>query len=102
MDRIEPRMDRTEICITIDTEFSIGGAFANPRAARPIGEAHGLPFLLRTFREFGTRATFFGEALNACHFGDRPMGRIVDEIVAAGQDAQLHVHPRWLHFRHPD
>ena len=112
MDRIEPRMDRTEICITIDTEFSIGGAFANPCAARPIGEehvycpaggeAHGLPFLLRTFREFGTRATFFVEALNACHFGDRPMGRIVDEIVAAGQDAQLHVHPCWLHFRHPD
>ena len=29
---------RTEVCITIDTEFSIGGAFADPVRRRPIGE----------------------------------------------------------------
>ena len=29
---------RTQVCITIDTEFGIGGAFADPDACRPIGE----------------------------------------------------------------
>jgi hypothetical protein len=38
-DSAEPRPVRapTEVCITIDTEFSIGGAFADPERYRPIG-----------------------------------------------------------------
>jgi hypothetical protein len=60
---------RTQIAITIDTEFSIGGAFADPERRRPIGEANvtcpvggreqGLGFMLDTFARHGTRATFF-------------------------------------------
>lgn len=103
---------RTEVCITIDTEFSIAGAFADPRNCRPVGEQvvrcalgdreEGLGFLLGSFAQAGIPATFFIEALQTCHFGDRPMGGIAERIAAAGHDLQLHVHPCWLHFRRPD
>src|SRR4051812_44146134 len=102
----------TEVCITVDAEFSIGGAFADPVHRRPVGSEHvlcvangeenGLGFLLDTFRRYGTEATFFVEALNTAYSGDAPMGRIVERILEAGQDAQLHLHPCWLAFRDAD
>lgn len=97
----------TEICITVDTEFSIGGNFADPLlapVAEPIvlgavrGKEHGLGFLLDRFCEFGVCATFFVEALQAAYFGDEPMGAIARRIAGAGQDVQLHLHPCWLHY----
>ena len=97
----------TEICITIDTEFSIGGNFADPRlapVAAPVvlgavgGKEHGLGFLLDRLGGSGVRATFFVEALQTAYFGDEPMGGIARRIVAAGQDAQLHLHPCWLSY----
>jgi peptidoglycan/xylan/chitin deacetylase (PgdA/CDA1 family) len=103
---------KTEVCITIDTEFNIGGAFADPLNRRPValenvdcpagGKDNGLPFLLATFKEYGISVTFFVEALNTCYFGDRPMGQVVERILRAGQDVQLHIHPCWLTFRSPD
>ncbi len=103
---------RTQLCITIDTEFSIGGAFADPERRRPIGEANvtcpvdgreqGLGFLLDTFAATGVRATFFVEALQTAWFGDDPMGRVVERVVDAEQDVQLHLHPCWTAFRAAD
>ncbi|HEX8401241.1 MAG TPA: hypothetical protein VF628_06000 [Allosphingosinicella sp.] len=102
---------RTQVLITIDTEFSIGGAFAD-RARLPIGETNvtcpvdgreqGLGFLLETFARHGTSATFFVEALQTAWFGDAPMGAMVERILAAGQDVQLHLHPCWTAFRDGD
>lgn len=95
---------RTQVCITIDTEFSIGGAFADPAARRPIGIANveqGLDFLLETFRRYRTSATWFVETANIHWFGDGEMGRVVERIVADGQDVQLHLHPCWEAFRDP-
>jgi hypothetical protein len=102
----------TEVCITIDTEFSVGGAFGDPERCRPLGEQnvycsskseqHGLEFLLRTFAEYETRATFFVESLQTAYFGPGPMGRIVKRIQEAGQDVQLHIHPCWQHFSKVD
>ncbi|HEX8443987.1 MAG TPA: hypothetical protein VF631_10120 [Allosphingosinicella sp.] len=103
---------RTQVAITIDTEFSVAGAFADPERRRPIGEANvtcpvggreqGLGFLLDTFARHGTSATFFVEALQTAWFGDEPMGAIVERILGAGQDVQLHLHPCWTAFRDPD
>ena len=102
----EPR-NPIEVCITVDTEFSIGGNFEDPRLtpiAEPIvlgssgGKEHGLGFLLDSLGEFGVRATFFVEALQTAYFGDEPMGGIARRIAGAGQDAQLHLHPCWLHY----
>lgn len=103
---------RTQVCITIDTEFSIGGAFADPAARRPIGAPNvtcevggreqGLGFLLESFARHGTAATFFVETMNAHWFGEGEMGGLVRRIVAAGQDVQLHLHPCWAAFGDPD
>lgn len=103
---------KTEICITIDTEFNIGGAFADPRNRRPIADANvdcpaegrdnGLPFLLDTFRQYGVTATFFIEAMNTSYFGDGPMGRVVERVLQAGHDVQLHLHPCWTVFESPN
>lgn len=103
---------RTEVCLTVDTEFSIGGAFAHPTELHPVGEPHaycpadnedhGLPFILRTLARYNAPATFFVETLNTAFFGDAPLRRVVEDILTAGQDVQLHLHPCWLHFRYPD
>ena len=97
----------TEICISIDTEFSIAGHFQNPDAL-PVsdvmvygevdGREQGLGFLLETFERHGISATFFVECANFFYFGDEPMKAVVERIQAAGQDIQLHVHPVWLSF----
>jgi len=104
-------MPRTEVCLTIDTEFNIAGAFADPERLEPVGEQfvrgaadgkeHGLGFLLDCFARHGLTATFFVEALNHCYFGDEPMERATREILDAGHDVQLHTHPVWLYFRSP-
>jgi hypothetical protein len=96
-----------EVCITVDTEFSIGGNFDNPDLA-PVGEPivlgsvkgreHGLGFLLDSLAEFGLPATFFVETLQTAYFGDEPMGSIARRIARAGHDVQLHLHPCWLHY----
>lgn len=103
---------KTQVLITIDTEFSVGGAFADPERNQPVGpravfceaggRSHGLGFLLETFAEFGTKATFFVEALNTHFFGDEPMGGIARRIRDTGQDVQLHLHPCWTYFERPD
>lgn len=103
---------KTKVLITIDTEFSIGGAFADPVKCTPIGpqavlcevggRSHGLGFLLGTFARYGTRATFMVEAFNTYFFGDAPMRELALRIKAAGQDVQLHLHPCWTYFKRAD
>jgi peptidoglycan/xylan/chitin deacetylase (PgdA/CDA1 family) len=103
---------RTQVAITIDTEFSIGGAFGDPERRTPLGienvtcpvdgEEQGLGFLLDTFARHGTHATFFVEALQTSWFGNAPMESVVERILSANQDVQLHLHPCWTAFRDPD
>lgn len=102
---------RTQICITIDTEFSIAGTFADPDR-QPLGEENvtcpvggreqGLGFLLETFADHGVPATFFVETQQTAWFGDAPMGRMVERLLRAGQDVQLHIHPCWRTFARAD
>lgn len=100
------------VCITIDTEFSIGGAFADP-ARRPVGEAmvrcdvdgrsQGLDFMLDCFGRHGLQATFFVETLQRYYFGAAdPMGALARRVAGAGHEVQLHQHPCWSLFQHPD
>ena len=103
---------RTQICVTIDTEFSIAQTFADPDRRRPLGEENvtcpvggeeqGLGFLLDLFAAHRIPATFFVETLQSAYFGDAPMGRIVERLLKAGQDVQLHLHPCWLAFEDAD
>jgi peptidoglycan/xylan/chitin deacetylase (PgdA/CDA1 family) len=102
---------RTRVCITIDTEFSIGGAFADPSrtpVADPVvwcnvnGKSEGLGFMLETFRQYGVQATFFVETVQRYHFADDPMRPIVHRIRDEGHELQLHTHPCWSVFQHED
>ena len=99
-----------EVCITIDTEFSVGGNFNNPKMApiaKPIvlgtirGQEQGLGFMLDNLARVKIRATFFIEALQTAYFGDEPMGGIARRIADAGHEVQLHLHPCWLHYEAP-
>ena len=102
---------KTKVFLTIDTEFSIGGAFLAPQTVQPLGaqnvlcesggRSEGLGYMLDTFAANRLRATFFVEALQTAYFGDAPMGEIVQRIGAAGHDMQLHLHPVWTYFDHP-
>src|SRR5689334_22997846 len=106
-----PSAARTEVCITVDVEFSIAGSLTDPTRYRPVsdppvygridGREHGLGFLLDCLRDHGLTATFFVECLNTHYFGARPMGAAVERLLAAGQDVQMHLHPEWLYFRDP-
>lgn len=97
-----------DIFITVDTEASIGGCFTYPDKYLPLfeepvdgmvaGQSEALGFLLRTLKRYQLTATFFTESLQARYFGVAPMQRRVHDIVAAGQDVQLHLHPCWLNF----
>jgi hypothetical protein len=101
----------TRVFLTIDTEFTIGGAFSQPDRRRPVGArsvrcptregAAGLGFVLDTFEDHGLKATFFIETLQTAWFGDGPMGEIAAEIAARGHDTQLHLHPVWTWFDAP-
>lgn len=102
---------RTRVCITIDTEFSIAGAFQDA-ALQPIaepmvwcdvdGRSEGLGFLLKEFAAHAIPATFFVEALHRTYFRHDPMRPIVEHIAEAGHEVQLHAHPCWSVFEHAD
>nr|WP_067297787.1 hypothetical protein [Marinobacterium profundum] len=99
---------RTQICITVDTEFSIAGHFQDPARYAPLAEPviygdsrnkrQGLYFLLDTLARYELTATFFVECANYFYFGDEPMRSIVKQLQQASQDIQLHIHPVWLSF----
>ena len=101
---------KTDVCITFDIEFTIGGAFADPDRNRPVGaqsvlcevdgKSEGLGFILETLAAHRLTATFFLETLNTYYFGDEEMARFAQQISRAGHDVQLHLHPCWRHFRH--
>ena len=74
-----------QVAVTVDVEFTIGGAFADPWGKYPVGaqsvectigdEGAGLDFILDTLEAHGLKGVFFVEALNTCFFGRRPNGR---------------------------
>lgn len=102
---------RTKIFVTIDTEFSIDGAFVDPARNSPISpqnvrcmvgdRSEGLGFLLEIFEQTGLEATFFVETLQYAFFGHEPMGELARLIHESGHDAQLHLHPVWTYFDRP-
>ena len=98
---------RTKVVVTVDTEPSIAGAFANPDhtpllqgpvAGEIDGRSEALGFLIETLCRHDLAATFFVETVHTRYFGDLAMGVYAEQLVRAGQDVQLHLHPNWLSF----
>lgn len=103
---------KTQVCITVDTEFSIGNKFDDYPTGYPLGEenvwcpvngvSHGLGFLLETFKRYEIEATFFIEALHRHFFPEDPMRPLAHAIKNHGHETQLHVHPLWSVLQHED
>lgn len=97
-----------EITITVDTAFSIGKSFADPKRFSPVGDrgvlcevdgrSEGLGFMLDTFKEYNIKASFFIETAQHAYFGDDPMYRIAEKIINADQDTQMLLHPAWYYY----
>jgi hypothetical protein len=102
---------RTMVCITVDMEFSIGGAFGEAGRV-PVGEpavwcnshgrSEGLGFMLDTLRKYKVPATFFAETMQRLYFKQDVMRDIARRVHDDGHEVQLHTHPCWSLFRDED
>jgi hypothetical protein len=98
----------TQVYLTIDTESSMGGAWADPRR-RPVPAdrhvfcrngrgAYGIEWMVESLRRYGMRATFFCETLAGSVLGEEDTRSFVEYLFRAGQDVQLHAHPTYWHY----
>ncbi|MBB5715889.1 polysaccharide deacetylase [Sphingomonas aerophila] len=90
----------TPVFLTVDTEFAWGDHRVGlPLAAiysRSIESAGvGLSFHLDRLAAHDLKACFFVDPMPAVPYGLSPVQRMVDAILAAGQEVQLHCHPNW-------
>lgn len=101
----------TRVSLTFDIEFDINGTFVSPASRRPrgiesligdSGESLGLTKALEILKDAEFPATFFIETAQIAHFGSQEMAHAAKMIAAHGHELQLHIHPVWSIFRHPD
>jgi peptidoglycan/xylan/chitin deacetylase (PgdA/CDA1 family) len=90
----------SRVLLTVDTELSWGhharGVGWEENLARSFDPAGvGVPYQLRLLREHGLKACFFVDPMPALVYGIEPIRRMVEPILAAGQEVQLHIHPVW-------
>jgi peptidoglycan/xylan/chitin deacetylase (PgdA/CDA1 family) len=90
----------TRVLVTVDTELTWGpyrrGAGWRENFARSFDPAGvGVPWQLDVLRAHGLKACFFVDPMPAEVYGIEPIRRMVEPILAAGQEVQLHLHPCW-------
>lgn len=95
------------VFLTVDTEFAwrhhAAGLDASEIEARSIEPAGvGLTYQLERLAEHRLKACFFVDPLPAMIYGLDPFRRMVDAILTAGQEVQLHLHPNWAGARQDD
>ena len=90
----------TAVFLTIDTEFAwrhhragLGADAIYHRSLEPAGV--GLTYQLAKLADHGLKACFFVDPMPAVAFGIDPIRRMVETILDAGQEVQLHLHPAW-------
>ena len=90
----------TPVFVTVDTEFAwrhhaqgcdVGTMF--DRSLEPAGV--GVGYQLDRLRRHDLKACFFVDPMPALVFGLDPVRRMIDPILSAGQEVQLHLHPNW-------
>ncbi|QDZ09209.1 polysaccharide deacetylase family protein [Sphingomonas panacisoli] len=93
--------------LTIDTELmwrhhSAGLPLTDQveRSLEPAGV--GIAYQLATLARHGLKATFFVDPMPTMVFGLDAIRPVVEAIVAAGQEVQLHLHPNWAGARTDD
>ena len=96
----------TRVLLTIDTALKwaphFWGASWQENLALSYDPAGvGVPYQLRTLAEHGLKACFFVDPMPALMFGIEPIRLMVEPILAARQEVQLHLHPNWADPRAP-
>lgn len=90
----------TPVFLTIDTELmwrhhaaGLPTAEIVRRSFEPAGV--GVAYQLEMLRRHGLKATFFVDPMPVLVHGRDHVARVVDAILAGGQEVQLHLHPNW-------
>ncbi|MEG3178009.1 polysaccharide deacetylase family protein [Sphingomonas sp. RB3P16] len=90
----------TPVFLTVDTEVmwrhhcdGLASAEIFARSLEPAGV--GVSYQLDVLARHGLKACFFVDPMPALTFGLAPMRHVVETILAAGQEVQLHLHPNW-------
>ena len=91
---------QTRVLLTVDTELSWGqyaqGASWQENLVRSFDPAGvGVPWQLAVLAEHGLKACFFVDPMPAEVYGLDPVRRMIEPILEAGQEVQLHLHPCW-------
>ncbi|MBR0553677.1 polysaccharide deacetylase [Stakelama marina] len=90
----------TRIFLTVDTEL----AWRHHAEGRPIDDIAelslepagvGVTWQLEQLRRHGLKACFFVDPMPALVYGLDPIKRVVETILEAGQEVQLHLHANW-------
>ena len=93
----------TRILLTVDTELvwrhhAAGHDWRENFARSYEAAGVGIPYQLAKLREHDLRACFFVDPMPAAVHGLDPVKRMVEPILAAGQEVQLHLHPFWANL----
>ena len=94
----------TQVLLTIDTElrWDWRGASWQENLALSFDPAGvGVSYQLGRLAAHGLKACFFVDPMPALLYGIEPIRRMVEPILAAGQEVQLHIHPSWADPAHP-
>jgi hypothetical protein len=97
----------TAVFLTIDTELMwrqhAAGCDLATQVARSLEPAGvGIAYQLATLARHGLKATFFVDPMPTMVFGLDAIRPVVEAIIAAGQEVQLHLHPNWTGARIDD
>lgn len=93
----------TRVLITVDTELvwrhhAPGQSWEENFRLSYEAAGVGIPYQLAVLAEHDLKACFFVDPMPAAVFGLEPIRRMVEPILAAGQEVQLHLHPFWAHL----
>jgi peptidoglycan/xylan/chitin deacetylase (PgdA/CDA1 family) len=90
----------TPVFLTIDSELMwrhhtdrLDRAALFERSFEPAGV--GISYQLAMLARYGLKACFFIDPMPALVFGLEPIRAVVDRVLDAGQEVQLHLHPNW-------
>lgn len=97
------------VLITIDTEYSSGlyrsgrvrdcaANFERTVACRSARGEAGIFHQMEVFRRNGLKAVFFVDPMPALVWEQEAVDRVVQPILEAGHEVQLHCHTEWLDF----
>lgn len=88
----------TRVLLTIDTELRWDwrdSSWQENLALSFDPAGVGVSFQLGRLAAYGLKACFFVDPMPALVYGIEPIRRMVEPILAAGQEVQLHIHPSW-------